>query len=109
MNAVVLITGGIAALLGLGAYLRWAVKPALASYRIGVDMGRMLQAQPEDDEPSRRPRFERTAVLAWLMPWRAARIIREYERNQALLIRTLANAVADSPDREAGQLAVSSK
>jgi hypothetical protein len=98
MNAI-LIGGIIAAVVILGAWLRWAAGGAIAGYRIGVAMGGMLQAKKDTDPaPSRKPAKALEVVLAWLMPLRAARIIREQREDTQLLIRTLGHAVADTAE-----------
>lgn len=96
MNAI-LIGGIIAAVVILGAWLRWSVRSTVTAFRLGVDMGRMLQAQEKGDAPS--PPWHEVA-FAWLMPWRAARTIREQRGNIQLLIRTLAHNLR--PDCECG-------
>lgn len=93
MNAIIITSGIAAAIVILTACMRRAVRPALTAYRLGLDMGRMLQAK-KDTEPSCRPGRALDAVLAWLMPLRAARIIRDDREHKQLLIRTLAYAVA---------------
>jgi hypothetical protein len=55
----------------------------------------MLKAK-KDAAPPRKPGRAPEAVLAWLMPLRAARIIREEREEKQLLIRTLACATSGS-------------
>jgi hypothetical protein len=63
----ILITGGIvAAVVILGAYIRWGLQPMLVGYRAGVTVGRQA--------------------------------IREMERRETLLIRTLGDAAADATE-----------
>lgn len=95
MNAILIAGGSFAALVILGAWLRWAVSPVLVGYRAGVEIGRMLQAKKDHDPSPGKPGRPLEAVLAWLMPMRAARIIGAERRKVNVLIRTLGYAVGD--------------
>ena len=46
MKNHLLITGGAVAAIIIGAWLRWAVAPVMAGYRIGRQMGRMTARRP---------------------------------------------------------------
>lgn len=45
MTTTLVIIGIVAAVVVLGAYLRWAVRPVLTGYRAGVAVGQMLGAK----------------------------------------------------------------
>ena len=44
METIEFIRGGAAAVIGAGAYLKWATVPVLGAYRLGRRMGRMQGA-----------------------------------------------------------------
>jgi hypothetical protein len=97
MTAILIAGGSFAALVTIGAWLRWAVGPVTGAYRIGVDMGGMLKAKNDKDAAApQKPGRALEAVLAWLMPLRAARIIHEEREDMQLLIRALAYATSGS-------------
>ena len=45
MKTPLRITGGIVAAVALGAWLRWAVRPVMAGYRCGREIGSMEGAK----------------------------------------------------------------
>ena len=53
MKTRILITGGMVAVVALGAWLRWAVTPVMAGYRCGREIGRMEGAK--ERHSARRP------------------------------------------------------
>jgi hypothetical protein len=91
MTAILIAGVSLAALVILGAYIRWAVGPAAGAYQLGVTMGPQLGGSLVD-EGAALPAREVTA--AWLMPRRAARRIRVQQGEISLLIRAFAYAVA---------------
>lgn len=94
MTAVLEAAAAVAAVVVLGAYIRWAVGPVADAYRLGLTMGRQLGAKPggrHSAPVSRPPALE--VAAAWLMPWRSVRTIHGLERQRTLLIRTIAHAV----------------
>jgi hypothetical protein len=96
MSTYTVIITAVVAAAALGAWLRWAARPVITSYRIGMEAGSMLGARFTDDEPW-APWRKRAAesLAAWLMPGRTARQIRSQKRNITLLIRTLASAAGE--------------
>jgi hypothetical protein len=98
MTTILIICGIAAAVAVLGAYIRWAVGPVADAYQLGVTMGRQLGENPVF--APRPPALE--VAAAWLMPWRAARIIGTQRRDINLLIRTLSHELERKHNSDTG-------
>jgi hypothetical protein len=134
MTATLIAAGGVAALVILGAYLRWAVKPVTASFRLGNAMSREQRASQkrqinllirtlgyavgdgdagllERDRPGRSAWYDRArpaAVLVTLLrPARAVRKLRSSDDAVAWMLDAV--LAQERKHREADQFAVSSK
>lgn len=87
VNAFLVAAWAVIALAALIAALRWSCAPMKIAYRTGVAMG--LHARAEGKPAVVAPGYLLEAVMAFLMPLPAARIMREQRRNMRLLVLTL--------------------
>jgi len=75
--------------------LRRTVRPVTVAFRLGMEMGRQLQASEPGDAPASWSwRWLADVVFAWLLPWRSVAKVRSCREDNRVLVHTLAAELA---------------